>query len=96
MPLQVGGDQAAAFPADRRLGRVGDPPAAHPSPATLGLMSALTEGDWLGWAAPGGRQSGQTAPPAGTENAACRPGVPQTAHSASAGAQPAVAMARSR
>ena len=49
-----------------------------------------------GWAAPGGRQSGQTAPPAGTENARCRPGVPQTAQAASAGAQPARAIARSR
>ena len=49
-----------------------------------------------GWAAPGGRQSGQTAPPAGTENARCRPGVPQTAQAVSAGAQPAKAIPRSR
>ncbi len=49
-----------------------------------------------GWAAPGGRQSGQTAPPAGTENAPCRPGVPQTAQAVSAGAQPAIAIPRSR
>lgn len=49
-----------------------------------------------GWAAPGGRQSGQTAPPAGTENARCRPGVPQTAQAIRAGAQPASVMPRSR
>ena len=34
--------------------------------------------------------------PAGTENAPCRPGSPQTAHSPSAGAQPANDMPRSR
>ena len=49
-----------------------------------------------GRVAPGGRQSGHTEPPDGTANATCRPGVPQTAHSASAGAQPAEAIARSR
>jgi hypothetical protein len=49
-----------------------------------------------GCAAPGGRQSGQTEPPAGTENAPCRPGSPQTAHSVSAGAQPAVVIARNK
>jgi hypothetical protein len=47
-------------------------------------MSSSAEGD--GEAAPAGRHSGQTVPPAGHGERAVRSGAPQRAQSASAGA----------
>lgn len=45
---------------------------------------------------PLGLQCTHTLPPAATWNARCGPGAAQRAHSVSAGAQPAMAIARSR
>ena len=45
---------------------------------------------------PAPRQTGHSSPPEATWKAACGPGLPQRAHSVSAGAQPASAIARSR
>ena len=63
-------------------------------PTVSAAISSTVAG--AGRVAPGGRHSGQTTPPAGTEKAPCGPGVPQTAQSVRAGAHPAVAIARSR
>ena len=57
-------------------------------PSTSATISSSVAGD--GGAAPAGRQSGQTEPPAGTENARCGPACRRPAHSCSAGAQPAM------
>ena len=54
--------------------------------STLNVFPPDVSAEGAGEAAPAGRHSGQTVPPAGTENARCGPGAPQRAQSASAGA----------
>ena len=67
------------------------------SPPASAAISRIVAGAGLAVPTdPAPRQTGHSSPPDATWKAACGPGVPHRAHSVSAGAQPARAMARNR
>ena len=91
VPLQIAGHEAGGFPPVHGRGGI----RRRPVPGE----QRAQQRDRLGGAGagePGGRQSLQTMPPSGAENAVCGPAAPQRAQSVKLGAQPPVARARSR